>query len=57
MDIFDKFCKWLEVNSLEEILQENDLDDVEALTILWSHGHIRIPMWLEDDDYEEDYEL
>jgi hypothetical protein len=49
MDIYHKIEKWLEVNSLEEILEEEDLTEEEVLYILFAHGHLKFPPWLEDD--------
>lgn len=56
MDILHKFEKWLEVYSLEEILEEEDLTAGDVLYILYAHGHLKIPTWLEDDELEDEDE-
>jgi hypothetical protein len=39
---------WLKTEDLEEILEQCDLTPEIALLILWQHGHIALPPWLED---------
>ena len=54
MDISHKIEKWLEVCSLEDILEEEDLTPEDVLYILFAHGHLKFPPWLEDIEYEDE---
>jgi len=55
MDIYHKIEKWLEVNSLEEILEEEDLTAEDVLYVLYAHGHLKFPPWLDDSiELDED---
>ena len=52
-----KIQEWLETFTLEEILEQNDLEVEEALVALWKLGLIQLPdflesVYIEDEDNE-----
>ena len=47
MDTLAKIEEWLTVNTLEEILEQNDLEPEDALMVLFRQGLIDIPPWLD----------
>ncbi len=48
--------EYLELFSLEEILEQSDLTDLDTLTILYRAGHIVLPPYLEELVSVEEYE-
>ena len=47
--IYDNVIEeYLELFDLEDILEQSDLTHLQALTILYQHGHIVLPPFLED---------
>lgn len=48
--------EYLELFTLEEILEQSDLTDLETLTILYRAGHIKLPPYLEELGYVKEYE-
>ena len=49
MDTSVKIDKWLEVETLEEILEELSLSPEQVLLLLWHGGQLNFPPYLEDD--------
>ena len=59
MDTLHKLEVWLSVDTLEDILEQNDLEPGEVLTVLFRAGLIALPPWLDgvgefapDEEYE-----
>lgn len=52
----DTLLKWLEDQELSEILEQNDLTEVDVLYILYCHGHLALPTWLDDEMYDGEYD-
>ena len=53
--INDKVKDWLADFTLDEILEQCDLDKQDLLVLLYKGGHIALPDWLEDEleEYDE----
>ena len=54
MDILLNLEEWLRTESLEDILEQSDLEPADALYILWAHGHLTLPVWLEKEYMESE---
>lgn len=52
----DEFELLLEVYSLEELFEELDLEPREVLEILYRHGYIELPTWLDNGRFPDEDE-
>jgi hypothetical protein len=52
----DQIQEWLDLQSLEEILDYNDLTTIECVEILLRYGHIEWPEFLQLDEVNDSEE-
>lgn len=59
MDILTEYQlqEWLANETLEDIIEMNNLTEEEVLTFLWEAGLIELPAWLEDRNVFDEDEL
>jgi hypothetical protein len=52
----DKIKMWLELFSIEDILEQSDITEERVLEILLEDGYIVFPPWMMEDPYATDDE-